>query len=315
MKFPGNKRYNSLTAYLKSKFGGRFQKVTVDAGFTCPNRDGKLAMGGCTYCDNNAFNPSYNNPKKSIAKQVQEGIEFHKNRYKRANHFLVYFQPYSNTYDRVDKLQKMYKEALEIPGVEGIVIGTRPDCLDEGVLDLLVDLNRNKFVLLELGVESTFDITLDKINRKHHYRQAEEAILNAASAGLHTGVHMIFGLPGENMDMMMESVSRISELPVNSVKFHQLQIIKGTAMAKDYRQNPGNFNLFSYEQYLGFICDVVEILNPRIMIDRLAGEVPPRFLEVQSWTGLRYDQVLNRIEKELDIRNTYQGKKYNKRES
>ncbi len=308
--YPGNRRYNSLTEYIKNRLGGRFQKVTVDAGFTCPNRDGTKGWGGCTYCNNNAFNPSYNTAKKSITQQIQEGIEFHRNRYRRASHYLVYFQPYSNTYESVETLKSRYYEALNFNGVKGLVIGTRPDCLSPEILDLLDDIHKKYFLLVELGVESLHDDTLKSINRGHTAHESIHAIYQLNERGIHTGIHLIFGLPGESEEMMMETVDRISALPVNSVKFHQLQIIKNTAMAKEYELHPEKFQLFTLERYLDFIVRVTERLNPAIYIDRFAAEVPPRYLAVSPWTSLRYDALLHLIQKKMEELNTWQGKFY-----
>lgn len=303
-----NRRYNAYSPYFKNLFGERVQKISVDAGFTCPNRDGKLATGGCAYCNNNAFNPSYCDPANPVEQQIGDGIEFHKVRYRRANKYLVYFQPYSNTYAPLSHLKKLYGEALSQPGVAGLVIGTRPDCVDDGILKYLKQLSQNHYIVVEYGVESIYEETLERINRKHSFKQSEEAILKSAGYGLNIGAHFIFGLPGESRKMMMESVNAINRLPLSSIKFHQLQIVKGTAMAKDYSVHPEHYNLFSFDEYIDFIIRFTERLNPAFIIERFAGEVPPRFLAGPGWGNVRNDQINIAIEKEMENRDTWQGK-------
>lgn len=303
-------RFNSYSDYFKKIFGQRIQKITVDAGFTCPNRDGHVGRGGCTYCNNDTFNPSYCNPQKSVAQQVAEGIEFHKVRYRRASQYLVYFQAYSNTYATLDKLKSLYSQALAQEGVRGIVIGTRPDCIDDEKLDYLQQLSEEYYVIVEYGIESIYDRTLDLINRKHSYQQSEEAIKATAKRGINTGAHMIFGLPGETREMMMLSVEKISQLPLTTIKFHQLQIVSGTAMARDYKKHPEAYSLFSFDEYIDFIIRYTERLNPNFIIERFAGEVPPRYLAGPGWGNIRNDRINIAIEKEMEKRDTWQGKYY-----
>ncbi len=302
------RRFNSYSEYFKKTFGGRVQKITVDAGFTCPNRDGTLARGGCTYCNNDAFNPSYCQPQKSLSQQIAEGKEFHLKRYRRANGYLVYFQPYSNTYAPLSHLKKLYQEALNQSGVVGLVIGTRPDCIDDEKLDYLQELSEKYYISIEYGVETIYNETLDKINRKHTFEQSAEAIEKTAKRGIHTGAHFIFGLPGESRKMMTDSVKTVSQLPLTSIKFHQLQIVTGTAMAKQYKENPEFFDLFSFDEYVDFIINYTERLNPDFIIERFAGEVPPRFLVSKGWGKIRNDQINVHIERELERRNTWQGR-------
>lgn len=302
------RRFNSYSAYFKELFGQRVQKISVDAGFTCPNRDGTLAKGGCTYCNNNAFNPSYCDPKKTIDLQVREGIEFHKVRYRKADKYLVYFQPYSNTFAPLDKLKQIYQSALAQEGVIGLVIGTRPDCVDDEKLSYLADLSRDHYIVVEYGVESIYNKTLKRINRWHTYEQSVEAIQKSAAHGLKVGAHFIFGLPGESREMMMESVHEISGLPLTTIKFHQLQIVSGTPMAKEFAQYPELYNLFSFEEYIQFIVSFTERLNPDFIIERFAGEVPPNYLAGPGWGLIRNDQINISIEKEMERQNTWQGK-------
>jgi radical SAM protein (TIGR01212 family) len=305
----GNSRpFNSYAEYFKKEFGGRVQKLAIDAGFTCPNRDGSKGTGGCTYCDNDAFNPSYCHPGKSIKTQIEEGIEFHSNRYRRASSYLAYFQPYSNTYAPLDKLKEIYDQALSFPEITGLVIGTRPDCIDEHKLEYFRELAGKHYIMLEYGIESCYDRTLKRINRRHSFEDAVKAIGMTSQFNLKTGVHLIFGLPGENRKDMLEEAEILSALPINNLKFHQLQIIKGTKILSEFEENPSDFLKFSLNDYIEFIIDFAEKLNPAFVIERFAGEVPPRFLAGPGWGFIRNDQILGRIEKRMVERDTYQGR-------
>ncbi len=310
MTFPwgDERRFNSYSNYFTKQFGGRVQKISIDAGFSCPNRDGKISWGGCTFCSNAAFNPSYCKPEKSIRQQIEEGIEFHKRRYRRANQYLAYFQPFSNTYKPLDELKSFYAQALEVPEICGIVIGTRPDLIDESILQHLVKIQETHYVMLEYGVESVYDDTLKRVNRGHNFATAEKAIQMTAQYGIPCGAHFIFGLPGETKSLMLAAADIISQLPLTTVKFHQLQIFKDTPMAEEYIAHPKHFHLFDLEEYIDFVIDFAEHLNPSIVIERFAGEVPPRYLVSEPWMKLRYDEVLSRIEKRMEERDTWQGK-------
>ena len=333
MLFPwgDNRRFNSYSNYFTKQFGGRVQKISIDAGFSCPNRDGKISTGGCTFCSNEAFNPSYCRPEKSIKQQIEEGIEFHQRRYRRANKYLAYFQPFSNTYKPLDELKRIYEQAFEsidshLPQtphrndmlskadetlqIIGIVIGTRPDLVDEALLQYLNEIQKTHYVMLEYGVESVYDETLKRVNRGHDFATAKRAIRMTANYGIPCGAHFIFGLPGESKAMMLDTADIISQLPLTTVKFHQLQIFKGTTMAEEYLEHPEQFHLFDLEEYINFVIDFAERLNPDIVIERFAGEVPPRYLVSEPWMKLRYDEVLCRIEKRMEERDTWQGKKY-----
>ena len=302
------RRFNSYSNYFMKQFGSRVQKISIDAGFSCPNRDGKISKGGCSFCSNEAFNPSYCTPKKSIAQQIEEGMEFHKKRYRKAQHYLAYFQPYSNTYKPLEQLKEIYGQALTVPDIVGIVIGTRPDCINESLLSHLNEIQQTHYVMLEYGVESVYGETLKRINRGHDFATAEQAIRLTDRYGIPCGAHFIFGLPGENKDMMLEAADVISQLPLTTVKFHQLQIFKGTRMAEEFQQHPDAFHLFDLEEYIDFVIDFAERLNPDLVIERFAGEVPPRYLVSEPWMKLRYDQVLNRIERRMEERDTWQGR-------
>ena len=304
------RRFNSYSRYFVKQFGGRVQKISIDAGFSCPNRDGKISMGGCTFCSNEAFNPSYCRPEKSIRQQIEEGIEFHRRRYRRASQYLAYFQPFSNTYKPVEELKNIYQQALEVPEIAGIVIGTRPDLVDNSILQLLKEIQKTHYVMLEYGVESVYDDTLKRVNRGHNFATAEKAIRMTAEQGIPCGAHFIFGLPDESKTMMLDAADIISQLPLTTVKFHQLQIFKGTKMAEEYPTHPEIFHLFDLEEYIDFVIDFAERLNPDIVIERFAGEVPPRYLVSEPWLKLRYDEVLAKIEKRMEERETWQGRMY-----
>ncbi|MBP1644787.1 MAG: family radical protein [Bacteroidetes bacterium] len=302
--------YNSYSNYFKTIFGSRVQKLSIDAGFTCPNRDGKLSFGGCTFCDNDAFNPSYCQPTKSITQQIDEGMEFHRQRYPKANKYLAYFQPHSNTYASLDVLKKLYSQALEHENIIGLVIGTRPDCVDEEKLDYIAGLSKNYYIMLEYGIESCYDKTLERINRGHNFSQTQWAISQSIERGIKTGGHIIFGLPGETKAQMLEESNILSSLGLTSIKFHQLQLFKNTAILKDYEQNPQDFHLFPFEEYKEFIIDFLERLTPNIVIERFSAEVPPRYRTHEGWGNIRNEEVVSLIEKRMIERNTYQGRLY-----
>lgn len=307
-----NRRFNAFPDYFRAAYGMRMQKVSVDAGFTCPNRDGTKGTGGCTYCNNKAFNPSYCLPSKSVTQQIDEGIEFHRRRYRKAGSYLAYFQAYSNTYAPPDKLAALYGEALAHKDVKGLVIGTRPDCIDNAILDLLSDLSGKCILTVELGIESCYDKTLARINRQHTFNDALVALDALASRGISTGAHFIFGLPGESVEEMLAEADIVSGLPLKSVKFHQLQIIKGTVMEEEYKNNPSDFETLTWDRYLDFIISFLELLNPDIVVERFTGEAPPRFLERTVWGKKRTDQIVGLIEKRFEELNTWQGRLYKK---
>ena len=302
------RRYNSFVGYLKEKYGCRLQKLVVDAGFSCPNRDGTLSTGGCTYCDNAAFHPNYSTPDKSITRQLDEGIEFHQGRYRSVTKYLAYFQAYSNTYGALEKMRRVYEEALAHKDVVGIVVGTRPDCIDAAKLDYLRELSQDKVVIVEYGIESCHDDTLRRINRGHTFEQARRAVELTAEKGIMQGAHFIFGLPGETREMMMDMAPAINALPLDTVKFHQLQIIKGTAMEREFREKREDFVTFTLEGYIDFFVDFLERLRPDLRIERFAGEVPPRFVNETPWGLVRNPQLLEMLEKRLEERDTWQGR-------
>jgi radical SAM protein (TIGR01212 family) len=307
------RRFNAFPDNFRKVYGSRMQKVSVDAGFTCPNRDGLKGTGGCTYCNNKAFNPSYCMPSKSVTRQIEEGIEFHRRRYRRAESYLAYFQVYSNTYASLDTLSDLYNEALGHKDIKGLVIGTRPDCVNSEILDFLRDLSKRCILLLEYGIESCYDKTLVRINRGHSFKDAVDALEASALRDLNAGAHFIFGLPGETREEMLREAEIISELPLKSVKFHQLQIIKGTTMEEEYQKKPSDIEIFTWDDYLNFIIRFLEKLNPAIVVERFTGEAPPRFLAAQVWGKKRTDQIVGLIEKRLEELDTWQGRLYIKK--
>ena len=306
--FPDGKRYNSFVGYFKRKYGERLQKIVLDAGFTCPNRDGKVGRGGCTYCDNAAFHPSYSTAGKSLHQQMDEGIGFHKVRYRTTEHYLAYFQSFSNTYAPLERLKALYEEALSHPDVVGIVIGTRPDCVDEEKLDYIAELAKKHVVIVEYGIESCYDRTLGRINRGHDFETARRAVEMTAQRGIDGGAHFLLGLPGETTQMRLDSCALINALPIRSVKFHQLQIVKGTRMEKEYAECPEDFERFSLDEYLDFFTDMLERLRPDLFIERFVGEVPPRFVNETPWGLIRNVELLRLLEKRLEERDTWQGR-------
>lgn len=319
--FPEGKRYNTFVGYYKRIYGERLQKLVIDAGFTCPNRDGKVGRGGCSFCDNAAFHPGYSVPGKSLADQIDEGITFHKTRYRNTRHYLAYFQSYSNTYAPLPRLVELYTEALSHPSVVGIVIGTRPDCVDEEKLDWLASLKDGRalpgwrregfdkpVVKIEYGIESCYDRTLERVGRGHDVAAAVKAVEMSAERGLDPGAHFILGLPGETREMLVDQCSFISSLPLHSVKFHQLQIVRGTRIEKEFETCPEDFLRLSLDDYLDLVIDILERLRPGLYIERVAGEVPPRFVKETAWGLIRNFQILHLLDDKLEARDTFQGR-------
>ena len=394
------KHYNSFVGYYRRRYGERVQKLVLDAGFSCPNRDGTVGWGGCSYCDNAAFHPGYSTPGKALLAQIEEGIEFQRVRYPRVRHYLGYFQAYSNTYGTLERLRRAYEEVLSHPEVVGIVIGTRPDCVDEEKLDYLSGLAGGRvlkgwrrtfggsgidggwanersadsgsgangwladdrstndrstndrstndrsansistnggsiddrstnngsadgglpegktidapIVVVEYGIESCYDATLRRINRGHDFECARRAVEMTAERGLDTGAHFILGLPGETREMLLDQCDAISSLPLRSVKFHQLQIVKGTAMEKEYAADPSAFYRPGLDEYLDFVIDILERLRPDLYIERVAGEVPPRFVNDTPWGLVRNFEILRMLDRRMEERGARQGRLFPK---
>ncbi len=301
------RRFNSYAAYFRRIFGHRMQKVTVNAGFTCPNRDGTVGRGGRAFCDNAAFTPSYCTPEKSITRQIEEGIEFHRRRYRTARRYLAYFQSFSNTYAPLERLRECYDEALAHPEVAGISVGTRPDCVDENKLDYFAELARRKYVAIEYGVESTYDATLLRINRGHDFAAAERAIRLTAERGIHVGAHFIPGLPDESDEMMIAQAERINSLPLDTVKFHQLQLFRGTALAAQYDACPERFRFRTVDEYLDLFVEILRRLRPDLVIERFAGEAPPRYHHIEGWGLIRNETLMAMLDAKLERCGAYQG--------
>ena len=276
------------------RYGMRLQRLTLDGGFTCPNRDGTLGTGGCTFCDNAAFHPSYTQGK-SIAEQIEAGIAFHTARGRKADGYLAYFQAFSNTYAPIGVLRERYEAALSHPAVRGLVIGTRPDCIDTEKLDYLSSMRESgKIVEVEYGIESVYDHTLRRINRGHDFACTRRAVMETASRGLTTGGHIILGLPGETREMLLQEAEILSVLPLDYLKFHQLQILKGTPMASEYKERPGDFLRPGPQEYIDLLAEMITRLRPDIAIARIASSVPPSFTDA-PWGLLRHEELVRRL--------------------
>lgn len=298
------RRYNAYVDYLRQRFGSRVQKVIVDAGFTCPNRDGSKGRGGCIYCNNDSFKPPYCQPGMSVRQQVDAGIEYLSRRYK-VTRFIAYFQPYSNTYAPLSRLQDLYEQALAHPRVVGLAIGTRSDCIDREKLDYLQQLARDYYVTIEYGLESPYDHTLQWIHRGHDFRNWAEAVEMTAGRGIHICAHVILGFPTETREQMLKTARIVSRYPLDYLKIHHLHVVKHTVLEKMFRQQP--FPLPGYREYVELVVEFLQRLRPDIKVQRLVGETHPRILIAPNW-GLRADTIQRHIEEELEKRDAWQGK-------
>jgi len=303
------KRYNTYSAYIKKHFGQRVQKITLDTGFSCPNRDGSKGIGGCTYCNNNTFNPAYCKPIKSIKQQLSEGIAVFSKKYK-TQQYLAYFQAYTNTYADIELVKELYLEALSHPDIKGLVIGTRPDCISTELADFLEELAKTTYISVEFGVESTLNRTLLQVNRCHTFEETTAAYKMMSNRGIHLGAHIILGLPGESKQEMMQHASKLSNLPIDSLKIHHLQIVKHTMMAVQYRKTPEQFDLFSVEEYLDFITEFIVVLRPDLVLERFISESPKDLLIAPNWGGIKNYAMLDKIDKILIGKDYFQGKLY-----
>lgn len=301
-----DKRYNDFSGHFRKKFNGRVQKISIDAGFSCPNRDGLKGSGGCSYCNNRTFSPEYCNLEKSVTSQLKEGIDFFSRKYK-SMQYLAYFQSYSNTYAPLANLKALYEEALSHPEVVGLVIATRPDCVNTEILDYLQSLALDHYIMVEFGVESHKNTSLDRMNRGHHFEESVWALNETARRNIHNCAHLILGLPGENETDWLDQAKVISKLPVENLKLHQLQIHKGTRMYREYLQNEADFNMFTVDQYLDLTVKYLELLNPRIIVERFVSEAPDELLIAPRW-GLKNFEFTARLEKLLAERDTWQGR-------
>ncbi|WP_297328977.1 TIGR01212 family radical SAM protein [uncultured Bacteroides sp.] len=300
--------YNEFSAFLKRYFPYKVQKVSLNAGFTCPNRDGSKGFGGCTYCNNQTFNPDYCRTEKSVAQQLEEGKRFFAHKYPDMK-YLAYFQAYTNTYGELDNLKRKYEEALAVEGVVGLVIGTRPDCMPDTLLHYLETIHKHTFLLVEYGIESTEDETLRRINRGHTFQTTIDAVERTAACGILTGGHVILGLPGETHKSIVEQAGVLSRLPITTLKMHQLQLIRGTRMALEYEQHPEDFHLFDVDEYMNLVIDYIEHLRPDLVLERFVSQSPKELLIAPDW-GLKNYEFNHRVLKRMKELGAYQGKKY-----
>ena len=301
-------RYNELSAYLSAHFPFKVQKISLNAGFTCPNRDGTVGYGGCTYCNNQTFNPAYCKTEKTVAQQLEEGKQFFARKYPDMK-YLAYFQAYTNTYGELQELKRKYEEALQVPDVVGIVIGTRPDCMPDELLDYLEELNRRTFLIVEYGVESTDNDTLKRINRGHSFEVAADAIRKTVERNIRVGAHIILGLPGETREMLIQQAGVLSSLPLTTLKLHQLQLIKGTRMAAEYESRPQDFHLYTADEYIDLVIDYIEHLRPDMVLERFVSQSPKELLIAPDW-GLKNHEFTDKVKKRMRERDSFQGKLY-----
>lgn len=297
-------RYRDLNSFFREIFGCRVQKIAINAGFTCPNRDGKLSFEGCIYCGNHGSGPIFDEHPPSITEQIIAGKKALKKKYK-AEKFIVYFQAFTNTYAPLEILKRKYDEALSIDDIVGIAIGTRPDCIDNNILDMLEEYANKYHVWIEYGLQSIHDRTLKLINRGHDSSTFFEAVELTRNRGIYICAHVILGLPGESHEDMMKTADKIAASGIDGIKIHLLHVIKGTTLEKIY--NSGNIKLLSFEEYVNIVCDFLERLPEKMIIQRVTGEAPPGLLVAPQW-ALDKNKIINAIKNELEKRNSYQGR-------
>lgn len=298
-------RYNDYAQFLKEQFPHfKVQKLSINAGFTCPNRDGSKGRGGCTYCNNHSFSPAYTRIG-SVSEQIEEGRQFFRNKYPEMK-YLAYFQSYTNTYGVLPRLKALYEEALNTPDVVGLIIGTRPDCVSEELLDYFEALSKKTFLAIEYGVESTNDETLHRVNRGHTFAESQQMIEATAERGIPVGAHLIMGLPGEAVADFESHIHRLCQLPITSLKLHQLQILRGTQMAKDYKNDPDSFPLFTPEAYAELVCHLLRFIPECIYVDRFVSQSPPDMLLAPKW-GIKNYQFVQIVERMMATNDWHQG--------
>ena len=316
-------QWNDYSSYIRRTFGQRVQKISVNAGFTCPNRDGKISTDGCIYCTNKSFSPFYCNSDDSISEQLRKGIDFFSPKYN-AQKYLAYFQTYTNTYiashtepslrlrsgGGLELLRQKYDEALSVDGVIGLVISTRPDCVDDEIMRLLADYAKEKYVEIEFGLESTKNSTLELINRGHTYEQAVDAIMLAQKYGIMSGVHLILGLPYETEDDFYLHAERISQLPISTLKLHQMQVLKGTRLENLYDENKSAFADLSLENYVRIVANFLDTLNPEIIVERLTSESPREMVLYPDWNGRKNFEVSHIVNAFMKKNGMFQGRRY-----
>lgn len=293
--------YNDFGTWIRKQFPEcRVQKISVDAGFSCPNRDGRISHGGCSFCDNRTFNPAYCDHSKSVTRQLEEGKAFFSRKYPEMK-YLAYFQAYTNTYAPIDRLMSLYEEALRVDDVVGIVIGTRPDCVSDPLLDRLAEMAKHTFLIMEYGIESANDDTLRRINRGHDFACSRDAVLRTHDRGILTGAHIILGLPGEDAQESLRQAQLISELPIDILKIHQMQVIKGTRLAEEYAAHP--FHLYTVEEYIDLVVEYISRLRPDIVLERFVSQAPPQMLLAPQW-GLKNHEFADLLKKRMEQRRT-----------
>ncbi|MDR1652940.1 MAG: TIGR01212 family radical SAM protein [Prevotellaceae bacterium] len=302
----GYLNYNSI---LKLRFSQRVQKISINAGFTCPNRNGRLGFGGCTYCNNQTFIPAYCLPTKSVEQQLEDGIAFFHHKYN-AQLYFAYFQSYTSTYSDFENLRNIYAAALSHPKVVGLVVGTRPDCVDDNLLNYFQELAKKYYVMIEYGIESTDNQTLKFINRGHDYHCARAAIEATAARGINVAAHLILGLPGENYPKILAHAAKVSQLPLTALKLHQLQIVRGTKMAQQFAEQPEIFSFYTLDEYIDLCIDFLELTNPNIAIERFISQSPKELLVVPHWGGIKNFEFNHKLIKRMQARATWQGKKF-----
>lgn len=292
-----NQLYIDYGSWIRQQFPFRVQKIAVDAGFTCPNRDGLVGTGGCTFCNNQTFNPSYCDHKKSVSQQLEEGKQFFARKYPDMK-YLAYFQAFSNTYAPLPHLRQLYEEALAVEDVVGLVIGTRPDCLPDSLLDYLEELNQRTFLIVEIGIESANNQTLQRINRGHTFECSRDAIERTHARGILTCGHVILGLPSEDREEILRQAPIISSLPLDILKLHQLQIIRGTKLADEYIEHP--FHLFTPDEYIDLIINYLQQIRKDLVLERFVSQSPPELLIAPHW-GLKNYEFTNLLNKRMRL--------------
>lgn len=298
--------YNDMGQWLKRLFPFKVQKISIDAGFSCPNRDGSKGHGGCTFCDNQTFNPSYCDPKDNIKTQLERGKLFFSRKYPDMK-YLAYFQAYSNTYAPFDVLKQRYEEALAVDGVVGLVIGTRPDCVNDETLDYLAELSQRTFLLVEYGIESTNNNVLQRINRHHTFECGRDAVVKSHERSIMTGAHFILGLPGEEKDEWEKQAHKVSKMPIDVLKLHQLQVVRNTPLAQQYIEQP--FALYSLDEYISTIANYLEHLRPSIVVDRFVSQSPKGMVLAPQW-GIKNHEFVDKLKRFMFRNNMFQGKKW-----
>ena len=289
-------KYKEFGPWLQEQLGTKVQKISVNAGFSCPNRDGTVGYGGCTFCNNQTFNPAYCQPTKSITQQLEEGKRFFARKYPSMK-YMAYFQAYTNTYGQLEHLKDLYEEALQVPDVLGLVIGTRPDCMPPALLEYLTELNQRTFLIVEYGIESANEETLLRINRGHSYALSADIIRKTAACGIRVGAHIILGFPWESREELMRQADEIARLPLTTLKLHQLQIIKGTALAEEYLQNP--WPLPTAQEYIDLVLEYISHLPPTLVLERFVSQSPPEYVIAPQW-GLKNYQFTNLVKEMIN---------------